>query len=204
MSEYDAAISDLDIAIRINPQAARAFTSRGIAWHGRGDYERAIADYDAAIRLNPRDVLAVSNRGLARYFQGEFALAARNFAQVRQMKPDAYVAIWLYLARTRNGESVRSEFEQDVRALAGDAWPAPVLRTYLGQIGPEAVLAASGHSDARIQAEQRCEADYYLGQWHLIRGEPERAVAYFRAAQNQCPRFFLEYTGAAAELGRLK
>jgi lipoprotein NlpI len=145
-------------------------------------------------------VLAVNNRGLARYFQGQFALAARDFAQSRQMsKPDAYVAIWSYLARTRNGESVRSEFEQDVRELPVDAWPAPVLRAYLGQIGPEALLAASAHPDAKTQAEQRCEANYYLGQWYVIRGEQERAVAHFRAVQNQCPRFFLEYTGAAAD-----
>jgi lipoprotein NlpI len=205
MGEYDAAIADLDMAIRVNPQAARAFTSRGIAWHGRGDYERAIADYDAAIRLNPQDVHAVINRGLARYFQGRFALAARDFAQARQMgKPDAYVAIWSYLARTRNGESVQSELEQDLRALPNDAWPAPVLRAYLGQIGPEALLAASAHSDAKTQAEQRCEANYYLGQWYVIRGEKEPAVAHFRAAQNQCPRFFLEYTGATAELKRLR
>ncbi len=203
--EYAAAIADLDMAIRVNPQAARAFTSRGIAWHGQGDYERAIADYDAALRLNPRDLLAANNRGLARYFQGEFALAARDFAQTRQIgKPDAYVAIWSYLARTRNGESGRSEFEQDVRALPNDVWPAPVLRAYLDQIGPAALLAAAAHSDARTQAEQLCEANYYLGQWHVIRREQERAAAHLRAAHSQCPRFFLEYTGAAAELKRLK
>jgi lipoprotein NlpI len=205
MGEYDAAIADLDKAIRVNPQAARAFTSRGIAWHAQGDYERAIADYDAAIRLNPRDVLAVNNRGLARYFQGRFALAARDFAQARQMgKPDVYVAIWSYLARTRNAESARSEFERDVRELPGDAWPAPVLRAYLGQIDAEALLAASAHSDAKTQAEQRCEANYYLGQWYVIRGQQEPAVAHFRAAQNQCPKFFLEYAGATAELKRLR
>lgn len=205
MGEYDAAIADFDMAIRVNPKAARAFTSRGIAWHARGDYERAIADYDSAIGLNPQDVLAVKNRGLARYFQGRFALAARDFAQARQMgKPDAYVALWSYLARTRNAESVRSEFEQDAKGVPNDAWPAPVLRAYLGQIGPEALLAAAAHPDAKTQAEQRCEANYYLGQWYLIRGEQDRAVAHFRAAQDQCPRFFLEYTGATAELRRLR
>jgi lipoprotein NlpI len=205
MGDYEHAIADLDMAIGINPQAGNAFTSRGIAWHGRGDYERAIADYDAAIRLNPQDALAVNNRGLARYFQGEFALAAREFARAREMrKPDAYLAIWSYLARTRNGENARSEFEQDVGILASDAWPAPVLRAYLGQISPEALLLASASPDARTQAEQRCEANYYLGQWNVIRGEQERAVAHFRAAQDQCPRFFLEFTGATAELKRLK
>jgi lipoprotein NlpI len=203
--EYDAAIADLDMAISVNPQAAKAFTSRGIAWHARGDYEHAIADYDAATRLDPRDILAVNNRGLARYFQGEFALAARDFARARQMsEPDAYVAIWSYLARTRNGESVRSEFERDVAELPDDAWPAPVLRAYLDRISPRALLAAAAHSDAGREVEQRCEADYYIGQWHVIRGERESAVAHFLAAQDECPRFFLEYTGAAAELKRLK
>ena len=205
MGEYDAAIADLDTAIGLNPLAAKAFVSRGIAWHGQGNFERAIADYDAAIRLNPLDALAVNNRGLARYFEGEFGLAARDFARTRQMgKPDPYIAIWSYLARTRHGESARSEFERDVGELADDAWPASVLRAYLGQISSDALLAASAHADVGRRVEQRCEADYYLGQWHLIQGRQEPAVTHFRAAQRECPRFFLEYAGAAAELKRLR
>ena len=205
IGEYDAAILDLDNAILINSGAASALTSRGIAWHGRGDYRRAIADYNAAIRLNPRDISAIKHRGLAHYFQGDFALAAGDFSLERKLsKPDAYSAIWSYLARTRNGDSVQSEFAQAVGLLSKDEWPAPVLSVYLEKIGPEALLVAAAHADPRKHAEQRCEAHYYLGQWQLTRGEQALATANFRSAQNQCPKYFLEYTGAWAEINRLR
>jgi lipoprotein NlpI len=205
MGEHDAAIADLDRAILINPNAAGAFTSRGIAWHSHGDFARAIVDYDAALRMNPRDFSVANHRGQARYFLGEFALAARDFSlAARLSKPDAYIAIWSYLARTRNGEDARSEFEQAVRQIPAHEWPAPVLRAYLGDISPEAALLAAAHADPRKQVEQRCETYYYLGQWRVIRSEQEQAVINLRSAQSQCPTTFLEYTGATAELKRLR
>jgi rhomboid protease GluP len=79
-----------------------------------------------------------------------------------------------------------------------------VLNVYLGKIAPEALLVAATHTDPKRQAEQRCEAHYYLGQWRVIRGEQELATLHFRSAQNECPTLFLEYTGASAELKRLR
>ena len=51
--DYQAAISDYDEAIRLDPNDAIAYYNRGLAKSELGDLEAAISDYDEAIRLQP-------------------------------------------------------------------------------------------------------------------------------------------------------
>lgn len=204
--DLDRAIADFDFAIRLNPNAADSYTNRGLAWMRKGDYERAVADYGAALRLNADDRLALRNRGLARFFQGRFALASQDLVRTLELgsEPDAYGLIWRYLAQARGGVAAPSALAEDRRRLPPDAWPAPVISLFLGEIGPEAVIAAAAHADAEVMSERRCERDYYLGQWDLLRNKPGQAAARFRAAEKSCPKSFMEYSGAIAELERLR
>jgi tetratricopeptide (TPR) repeat protein len=48
---------DLDTAIRLNPDFARAYYHRGRAWFSSKNYEKAIADFSEAIRLRPHYAL---------------------------------------------------------------------------------------------------------------------------------------------------
>ncbi|HBE32507.1 MAG TPA: peptidase C14, partial [Cyanobacteria bacterium UBA11368] len=52
--EYDLAIEDLNEALKLNPNSAKAFYNRGVAYGNKGEYDRAIADFTAAINLNPK------------------------------------------------------------------------------------------------------------------------------------------------------
>ena len=53
--DYDAAIRQLDEAIRSAPKEAKLRGLRGVAWLRKGDYARGAADLKAAIELNPGD-----------------------------------------------------------------------------------------------------------------------------------------------------
>ena len=55
---------------------------------------------------------------------------------------------------------------------------------------------------ARI-GDQRCEAHYYVGEWHLLHDARTDAIAAFRRAAETCKRNFIEYYGAVAELKAL-
>ena len=57
----EAAISDYDAAIRLNPEYAKAYNNRGVAKKALGHLEAAISDYDAAIRLDPNNAAARTN-----------------------------------------------------------------------------------------------------------------------------------------------
>jgi tetratricopeptide (TPR) repeat protein len=63
---FDKAIASFNEAIRLHPDDASAFNSRGNAYAHKGNLYRAIADYNEAIRLKPNYAQAFCNRGIAR------------------------------------------------------------------------------------------------------------------------------------------
>jgi len=65
-------------------------------------------------------------------------------------------------------------------------WPAPVIRLYLGQITPEAVLAAAENPDADIRTRQVCEASFFIGELALQRDAKDEALRRFRLAAVDC------------------
>jgi lipoprotein NlpI len=203
--DYDRAVADYTEAIRLNPRFALAFYNRAIAWRDKKDYDRAVADYTEVIRLNPQYANAFKGRGRTQFFQAKFSSAVPDFAQAQRLNADAYTALWLYLARSRvaDGDG-KAELTLNTNDLDEKKWPAPVAALYLGKAAPGTVTIKAADPDAETDQAQRCEANFYIGEWHLLRGEMPQARTLFTEAQNSCPETFIEYAGAAAELERLK
>ena len=61
LGDKQGAISDYNLAIKINPNHANAYSNRGNAKSALGDKQGAIADYNLAIKINPNDALAYYN-----------------------------------------------------------------------------------------------------------------------------------------------
>jgi tetratricopeptide (TPR) repeat protein len=55
LKDYDRAMADLDIALKLNPNDAYCYSLRADLWDQKQDYKRAIADSNAAIKLNPKE-----------------------------------------------------------------------------------------------------------------------------------------------------
>jgi tetratricopeptide (TPR) repeat protein len=51
--DYYRAISDFDLAIRLDPKSAWAYNNRGEVYEAKNDLDHAIADFDQALKLNP-------------------------------------------------------------------------------------------------------------------------------------------------------
>ena len=69
--QFTAAIASYDEAIRLDPNYARAYNNRGLAYQAKGDLNRAIADFSEAIRLTPTLSAAYLNRGTAYAKKGD-------------------------------------------------------------------------------------------------------------------------------------
>ena len=52
---WDGALANFDEAVRLEPNNASTWHSRGIAWKEKEQLDKAITDFDEAIRLNPDD-----------------------------------------------------------------------------------------------------------------------------------------------------
>ena len=201
--DLDGALADYTRALELNPQDAKAYNNRGNAKQDKGDLDGALADYTRALELNPKHASAYYNRGVARFVKGEMAAAAADFARAQELKANAYAVLWLYLARTRSGADGNNELTVNAASLDTAQWPAPVLALYLGKGTPQSLLTAATHPDPKIQSEQRCEAHFYLAEWHLLKNKKTEAVPLLRVAADQCPKGSLERAGAVYELKRL-
>jgi lipoprotein NlpI len=105
--------------------------------------------------------------------------------------------LFRYLAQRRVGETAAAELEANAGRLKSKQWPYAVVDLYLGKRSPAATLeAAKGSSE-------RCEAEFYVGQWHILKGDAAAAAAAHKIAADTCPKDFHEYLAAVAELKRL-
>jgi tetratricopeptide (TPR) repeat protein len=201
--EYARAVADLDRAIALDPQFAPAVASRALARAAMGDDARAIADVDAAMRLYPDDHPDSRElrqlRGYAHFRVANYRAAARDLASVVRRQPaDIEPVLWLYLARAHAGErDAMSRMRANARGLKSTEWPFPLARLYLDRRKPAQTLAS-----AKSPAE-RCQAQFHVGEWHLLHRDRAAARRVLQAAADNCPKALAEYAGAVAELKRL-
>lgn len=202
--DYDQAIKDFDAAIKLRPNFARAFNSRGVAYFDIGVDELAIRDFDAAIQMMPGDAGLRRNRAMVRFYRGEFAAAVPDMQAAVQLNPsDARDALWLYLAQARAGLGGAETLSRFAANRDLNEWPGPVIAMFLGIVGAQAVADIGRAAAERGQPQRQCEAYFYVGQYQLMRGVPDNAAEFFRAAAASDAVGVREYIGARAELARL-
>jgi lipoprotein NlpI len=114
-----------------------------------------------------------------------------------EARDEIYPMLFRYLARARGGANATAELEANASRLKSKAWPYAAIELYLGRRSTEATLDAAG------KTAERCEAEFYIGEWHLIRGEREQARPRLQKAIDSCPKGFVEYIAGVAELKRL-
>ena len=201
----DRAIADYGASIRLNPKDPAALASRAAEWLLKGEHARAAEDFDAALRLDPKNGGALFGRGRARFYAGDFAGAVSDMEPALKIEPNSYSSLWLYLARKRAGNGDADEkLDVETRADRAAGWPGPLVLFFLGRTDMASVQAAATDRVSKVQSDQLCEANFYLAHWHLLRDERDRALPLLKQAQAGCPKDFLEYEGAVAELRRLQ
>jgi lipoprotein NlpI len=215
--DFDRALSDFDEAARLGPGNGDIHYNRGTLLMRVGDLERAVTDFDDAIRLGPTEIVATAKddaisrltleriradyfhaRGMAKFLQGKFGEAAADYARVAPLhRDDPYPALMLYLARARSGQGADPELQAGSATFKRPDWPFPVVELFLKRKTVAETLAAAK------TPEQHCEAQYYVGQWDLVRGDMMAAQLALQTAASTCPTDLTEYQLAQFELKRL-
>ena len=199
LREYQRAIADYTEAIRLDPKFARTYADRGKILSRTGELDRAVADFTAAIGIEPNNGDHHVNRGFVHFYRGEFATSAADLHRAVELKPSGalsnYAPLFRYLARQRSGRDAAAELTADV---AGYKFKSAAVELFMGRISPEAALKAI------FSPTERCETEFYVGQWHLIRGERDAARTHLQAANARTCRFDSPHLLAAvAELKRM-
>jgi lipoprotein NlpI len=199
--QYTYAIDDFRRAIMIDRKNEVMFLNRGLAYQGKGDYDRAAKDFDRSISVK-RTAMAFFHRGRLNMYLGALDEALRDLNQASGMDPkDVYAVLWIDIVNKRSKQPGRLAL--DAKRLDMTKWPAPVVRLYLGELTPEALLATADNADAEIKKGQVCEAHFYSGQLALQQNKKDEAKRLFALAAADCPKSFMESPSAEVELKAL-
>jgi lipoprotein NlpI len=198
-----ADIADYIQTVRLDAKDPGAHRSRGTNEQVRSDLYQIIVYYNGAIRRDPKDDDAYFHRGLAQLYAGALPQALADLSQASRLDPQyAYYALWIDIIDKRSNEA--SRLAQAISHLNMTKWPAPVIRMFLGETTPAAVLAAADDPDPTTRSGQLCEAHFYSGELALQQGAKGEATRLFRLAAAGCARDFVEGSAASAELNALE
>jgi lipoprotein NlpI len=193
--DFDRAIADHMEAIALAPRLSRPHGELGAIAHFRHDFHAAIGHLDRAIRLAPRNASYYLMRGRARFDRGEFAAAETDLRYAINIAGDPYALLFWYLACCKIGHNVTEELASRTRRLRRQ-WPYPLIALYLGKTEDDAVRTAARNAD------DRAEAEFYIGEWHLHARRRAEAIAALQVAARSCPHWFMEHAAAVMELKR--
>ena len=79
-------------------------------------------------------------------------------------------------------------------------WPAPIVKFYLGDMTLQALRAAADDPNVVKRKGQVCEANFYAAELALANGKKDDAAELLRSSADDCPRSFIEWPAAVAEL----
>ncbi len=119
------------------------------------------------------------------------------------IRPDfAYAVVWRYLseARVLGVAEAGREIEAGLKDVDRTKWPGPVAYFLAGRLSTDELRQTAQQGDVKTQAEQTCEVDFYMGQWHVLNSREEEARRLFERAVATCPKNFFEYPAAVAAL----
>jgi lipoprotein NlpI len=205
--QYATAMQDFVQALVVKPGNTDAIVNHGFANFATQNYDGAIADYQDAVNLDAKLVGGPFGLGYANYMKGNYAEAETDLQKAADMNPTyAYSLLWLHMARMRQRKDDKADFAARTAKVSMTAWPAPVLKYFLGQTYETNVITDAFNSNPQTQAGQQCEESFYIAEDKLIEGGL-RNIADARLgltyAVGGCPKRFVEYGGAAGELKRL-
>ena len=86
------AFADLDRAIALDPNNARAFRERSNAYRSIGKLDSALADASEAVRLDPRDAKAFDYRGDVFVDKGKYDRAIQDYDEALRLDPKLSLA----------------------------------------------------------------------------------------------------------------
>ena len=199
-----AAIADLDRVIERAPDDQEALLDRGGLNIRAGRYDAAIRDFGRLLELDPKAAAAAYNRGRAHYAKQDFKNAAADFALALKLRADnPYAALRLHLAQSHLGKADSAVLKKGIDTLDPMIWPRPLLELFAGTGTDPALIAGINELPPEQRADVLCEAQYYLGERALLKGEKKKARDYFAAAAGGASTA-IEHIDAKAALARVK
>ncbi|MFN0317790.1 MAG: hypothetical protein ACKVQA_22415 [Burkholderiales bacterium] len=202
---YDKAIEDFSTAIELDGFNPQYYQDRAIAYLRAREFSKADTDLEMVLGLDRTNFSALREKGRTAFYRGDYAAAEGFFLHASRSADReglAYSMLWVSLAAQRAGKpsplNITVPSGQD-----RSQWPVPVAELLKGSISAEQFLAQTDATNPRAYLMLQCEAQFYLGQYYLTKGEKDLARKSFSAAVETGITDFMEYDWALREIEAL-
>lgn len=199
---------DYNQAIHLKPNLAEAYNSLGIHYIQQSDFIQAYDAFDSTLEINPEYNFAFLNRGIALYYGGRAELAVddlNRFADIDNSDP--FRVLWAYFAHYDLSPEQGQQYLASIRPeLNNTHWASSLADLFLGVVDENAVLNSllDGVKSQKGLTDRLCEAYFYLGKYHSLRGNSGVASNYFKLALSTNVFDYVEHRYARVELNRLR
>jgi predicted O-linked N-acetylglucosamine transferase (SPINDLY family) len=185
----DAAVAELEEALRLEPSSAEYAKSLGNAYKADGNLGAAIASYRSALSAAPDYIPALYNLGVVLLESGRHAEAEAHFRRVHELDPRDPDALG-QLALLLHEQSRFSEATPFLRAALSLAPDNALYLWYLGVARARAHDLEEGRAclEKALQLEPGLhDARFHLGNVYSLLGWREEAVRCYEAAHDARP-----------------
>lgn len=207
--EVTAALKDAEQAVTVAPSLGRAHECRANSHFVLGNFQLAITGYTKALSLGADPFQSLYRRGHARFYAGLYEAAAVDFQKAAELKNESaaagsmYARLWQVWALKRAGKPLPDDLVTLARKEAGGDWPRPALAMMVDALTPEQVLATLESQPADQRELNLVEGWFYIGQYHLSKGEPMRAREAFSNSRARQITMYIEHVAAGFEISKL-
>jgi len=201
--DFTGALPDWDRLLQLKPDNIDYAMNRGWVRLHLGDYDGSIADCSNVLKTHPDNKTAFLWRGLNEEIKGDFVAALADYDEVIKLKPDDSVYPRLYRQMVLLQLNQPAENFGQVVVTWKDGWGKTLGQYVVGGIQERALLKAAEDKKNPPVSGHQCEAYYFIGMMHLLKGDLAAARAAWQQAFATGELDYYEYLFAKAELARL-
>jgi len=111
--DYKGALSDFDVACKLDPNDSFSLKYRGVTKQMLGDYKGSLEDLNIADKLEPNDLFTLQDRGETKRLLGDYKGSLEDFNIADKLKPnDLFTKNQLELTRMEMSKTSQNENKQ--------------------------------------------------------------------------------------------
>ena len=205
LARYEDALEDTKRALELDDKDASALETMAFELKMLRRFDEARQQYRKA-EQNLHDNYALHmGRGQLSYYSGQFGEAQADFRRAAAVAKEHdnydHALLWLFLASARAGADAKAEVQPYLRSVSR-SWPGPAVNLFMGNMEVEPLLEAARDADGKTALKNLCEAQFFLGQYYLLKGDVTKANRAFEQAIATDVRQYVEFVYAKWELQR--
>jgi len=195
---------DLNQSIIADPNFAPAYNVLGLYMLLSGSYEEAFEAFDSSLELDSKMDYTYLHRAVGLYQIKRYQLAQHDIEQFYLFDTkDPYRVLWRYIINSKIDKSkALTTLKTTTRDNDDNRYAWSIVDVIVGRITEKQFLEAIVNADYDNYglAQRLCEGYFYLGQWHKISGDINKANYYFKLATTTNIHDFVEFKYALIEL----